>query len=70
MNDLEKLGHLLKHWMEHNEEHARIYLEWASKAGTSGNEELMRVLNKIAEDTKKIEGLFKRAKALLDNSLN
>jgi hypothetical protein len=70
MNDLEKLKHLLDHWLEHNEEHAKTYLEWANKAGASGNQELMEMLNKIAEDTKKIEVLFKKAKALLDNSRN
>lgn len=70
MNDLEKLKHLLNHWMEHNEEHAKTYLEWAKKAEVSGNQELMQMLNKIAGDTKKMEVLFKKAKALLDNSRN
>lgn len=70
MNDLEKLKHLLDHWLEHNEEHAKTYLEWAKKAKAAGNQELMEMLNKIAGNTKKVEVLFKKAKALLDNSKN
>ncbi len=32
MEDKEKLRHLLKHWIEHNEEHAVEFREWAVKA--------------------------------------
>ena len=31
MNDLEKLKHLIGHWIEHEREHARAYEEWARK---------------------------------------
>jgi len=33
MNDLEKLRVLLPHWIEHNEEHAAEFREWATRAG-------------------------------------
>ncbi len=62
MNDIEKLKHLLDHWMEHNKEHAKTYFEWAKRAETFGNQELVQTLNKIAEETKKTEVLFKKAK--------
>ncbi|WP_457591535.1 hypothetical protein [Geoglobus sp.] len=29
--ELEKLRHLLDHWIEHNEEHISKYREWAEK---------------------------------------
>ncbi len=31
-----KLQHLLPHWVEHNEAHARNYREWAQKARDIG----------------------------------
>ncbi len=29
MTELEKLKHLLEHWIEHNEAHVKTYHEWA-----------------------------------------
>jgi len=63
--DLEKLKKLLGHWAEHNEEHVKIYLEWAEKAEASGDKELYKILKEIAENTKKIDGLFEKAKRML-----
>jgi hypothetical protein len=31
MNDLEKVKHLMGHWIEHEREHAIAYEEWAEK---------------------------------------
>jgi hypothetical protein len=31
MDDLEKLNHLIGHWIEHGREHAIAYEEWAEK---------------------------------------
>jgi len=66
MTDLEKLKHLLDHWTEHNEEHVNTYLEWAEKAKVSGDKELSKVLDEIAEDTKKLNGLFEKAKKMIE----
>jgi len=38
MNDLEKLQVLLPHWIEHNEEHATEFREWARRAGEAGED--------------------------------
>lgn len=65
MTDLEKLKKLLAHWAEHNEEHAKTYLEWAEKAGKSGDKEIYNILKEIAEDTKKLDGLFEKAKKIV-----
>ena len=35
--EMEKLEILLKHWVEHNEEHAEEFGEWAEKAKAPGN---------------------------------
>jgi hypothetical protein len=33
MNELDKLRVLIPHWIEHNEEHAREFRQWAEQAG-------------------------------------
>jgi len=68
MKDTDKLKHLLEHWAEHNEEHAKTYLDWAEKAAASGAKELAAVLKEIAESTKKINGLFEKAKKIAQKS--
>jgi len=37
MTDMERLRVLIKHWIEHNEEHAGEFRKWAEKAKSSGN---------------------------------
>ena len=62
MTELDKLKKLLEHWSEHNEEHAKTYIDWAEKASASGNNELSSILKEIAENTKKMDGLFEKAR--------
>jgi ABC-type multidrug transport system ATPase subunit len=64
MTELDKLKKLLEHWAEHNEEHAKTYLEWAEKAAASCDNELSAILKEIAENTKKMDGLFEKAKRI------
>lgn len=61
MDVMEKLGKLIPHWMEHNEEHARSYLRWAEEAEAAGLAELARILKKVHEETVKINDLFEEA---------
>jgi len=65
MNDIEKLKHLLEHWAEHNGEHAETYLEWAKKADLQGRKDLQGILTELAEGTKKLDDLFKKAHRML-----
>ncbi len=58
MNDLVKLKRLLHHWMEHNDEHAETYKEWAERIASQGNNELSDNLLKLYMETKKLNGLF------------
>lgn len=61
MNDLAKLKRLLHHWMEHNDEHAETYKEWAERAASFGNKELSDNLLKLYIETKKLNELFHEA---------
>lgn len=64
MTDLEKLRHLLEHWIEHNDEHSKTYLEWSKKAGAAGKTELSAALKEIAEKTLGLNKLFNKARHL------
>ena len=59
---LEKLRMLIEHWMEHNFEHAETYLQWGERAKSAGNADLAGMLEEIAAETKKMDGLFERAR--------
>ncbi|MEE8329345.1 MAG: hypothetical protein V3R54_05385 [Thermodesulfovibrionia bacterium] len=61
MTEMEKLKHLLEHWIDHNESHVKNYEEWALKADNSGENKLSEILKQIAKENKKIERLFKKA---------
>lgn len=65
MNDLEKLKHLLKHWMEHNDAHVKTYGEWAEKAEGLGRKDISEILGQIVRDSEKLNELFKKAENLI-----
>jgi hypothetical protein len=65
MTELEKLKHLLKHWIEHNDAHVKTYSEWASKVESSGKLELSYIIKQIAHDSKKLDELFKKAMEMI-----
>jgi cobalt/nickel transport system ATP-binding protein len=64
MNDIEKLRYLIEHWSEHNLEHAKIYQEWAGRAGDMGKKKLAETLNQIADRTVQMDEFFKEAHQL------
>lgn len=66
MNELDKLKHLLHHWKEHNDEHAETYRQWAEKASSLGNKELSKLLDKLYNETKNMNGLFEEAMEKID----
>jgi len=61
MEDIDKLRHLMEHWIEHNAEHEKTYADWASKALKAGNPELSEILKDIAAATRNMENLFLKA---------
>ncbi len=65
MDELEKLKTLLHHWMEHNDEHAEAYRDWAKKASSLGNEELSKILDLLYHETKRLNRLIEKAQRLI-----
>jgi hypothetical protein len=61
MTEMEKLKHLIEHWIEHNDDHVKSYAEWALKAESLGEKELSDILRQVADESRKMEGLFKEA---------
>jgi thioredoxin-like negative regulator of GroEL len=61
LSEKEKLQKLLEHWIKHNEEHARTYLEWAEKIESKNLEEIAELLKKASEATVNINELFEKA---------
>jgi len=70
MEELKKLETLLKHWLEHNNEHAETYLKWAERLqGTEFREtlsperadELSEVFKQLWTRTKALNDLFEIA---------
>ena len=56
MNEKEKLRVLIPHWIEHNEEHADEFHQWAKKAGEAGLE-----LQEAADAVQQVNLLLKAA---------
>lgn len=61
MTELEKLKHLLEHWIEHNDSHIKTYNEWAEKVASLGEKELAGILEQIADESRNLEKLFNQA---------
>ncbi len=70
MDDLEKLKRLLPHWMEHNDEHAKTYQEWAEKMSSSGKKELSETLMAIHRESRKLRSLFEEALRLAEAGIH
>ena len=66
MDDLEKLRKLLPHWMEHNDEHAKTYKDWAEKMSSLGKKELSEVLEVIHQESQILRGLFQEAQRVAE----
>lgn len=50
MTDMEKLRVLLPHWIEHNEEHATDFLDWADKASLAGRKDVAQLIRRAAQE--------------------
>ena len=49
MDDMEKLRVLLRHWMEHNDEHAADFVGWAAKATLAGRDDAGQMISDAAD---------------------
>jgi len=48
--DMERLRVLLPHWIEHNNEHAAGFQEWAEKARAAGREDVTEEIALAAKE--------------------
>ncbi len=67
MSDLEKLKHLLEHWIEHNKEHTAKYVEWAEKIKDK-NPEVSKLIMDAVEKFEEGEKLLAEAYKILSQS--
>lgn len=65
MKDIEKLKHLLPHWVTHNSEHSSNYEKWIGRAKSAGLEQVARELEKTLELTKESNRHIERASRLM-----
>ena len=65
MTDLEKLKHLLGHWMEHNDAHVKTYSEWAEKAEALDRKDISDILIQIIDESQNMNKLFEKAKEII-----
>lgn len=65
MDEMDKLRHLIEHWMEHNVEHAATYNEWASRAEANGKVDASETLRKVASETGRLNAMLREALAEL-----
>ncbi|MBN2099532.1 MAG: hypothetical protein JW753_08055 [Dehalococcoidia bacterium] len=62
-DDAARLKILLNHWVEHNQEHAEEFTEWALKAKTAGK---ARVHDDMMKAVKQMRGANEALLAALD----
>jgi hypothetical protein len=66
VDQLEKLKRMLSYWEEHNNEHVKIYMEWAAKISSLGNKELSRTLVRLYKEQKRLNKRLEEAKRMID----
>ncbi|HJO61698.1 MAG TPA: hypothetical protein QF571_02600 [Desulfobacterales bacterium] len=57
----EKLSKLLKHWLKHNESHARTYRDWSIKAKENEMPEAGALIEAAADMARLINAKFEKA---------
>ena len=65
MEQLKELKGLLDYWTENDNEHAEIYMDWAEKVSSIGNEELSRTLVRLYMEQKRLNRRFEEVKRMI-----
>jgi molecular chaperone GrpE (heat shock protein) len=65
-DDLAKLRALLPHWIEHNEEHAASFREWAARAREHGQEDVAEAIAQAAQRMEDVNAALERALQALE----
>ncbi|MFO8102417.1 MAG: hypothetical protein R6U37_09695 [Dehalococcoidia bacterium] len=68
MDEREKLKQLLEHWIEHNEEHAAEFREWAVKAKDLGEADISDQLLEAANQIERSNEILGQASAKMKSS--
>jgi hypothetical protein len=61
----DRLAHLLPHWIEHNESHAKQFEEWAEQARADGRGEVAELIEAAARSVKQANAELAAAMGLL-----
>jgi hypothetical protein len=68
VSEIVKLRKMAEHWISHNEDHARAYRLWASRAREAGCEEPGDILEEIASETAEQNERFMNIIHIIDSS--
>ncbi|MGA2404511.1 MAG: hypothetical protein ABSG91_22875 [Syntrophobacteraceae bacterium] len=63
-----KLRRMVEHWISHNEEHARSYRLWASRAREVGHDQPGEILEEIASEIVEQNERFMKIIHIIDSS--
>ena len=66
--DMEKLEIVLKHWIEHNEEHREEFQKWAERAKASGRIPVYEDISRAVESMREANEYLQRALERLGKS--
>ena len=56
---------MIEHWIQHNQDHAKSYREWAQRAEEQGRHEVCQILQAIADSTVQQNESMEKALRLL-----
>jgi hypothetical protein len=62
LEDIEKLRHLIDHWIEHNEGHSETYRTWTGRAASMDRPELAAALGDVVEEAGRMGALLRKAR--------
>jgi rubrerythrin len=68
VSEIVRLRKMVEHWISHNEEHARSYRLWASRAREAGCEEPGEILEEIASEIQEQNERFMKIVHIIDSS--
>ena len=66
LSEADKLSKMIRHWIQHNEEHAQSYKNWAQRAKELGREEVSLVLEDVAASSRRQNQSLEKALAALN----
>lgn len=68
VSEIAKLRKMVEHWISHNEDHARSYRAWASRARKAGRREPGEILEEVASRTVEQNERFMKIIEIIDSA--